>query len=64
LDAPRTALGKKQNTKMFRSGDITFDTTPNTIEKIIYMGGKGPNYRYILSDIHNASYTENELMKL
>ena len=64
LDAPRTALGKKQNTKNFRSGDITFDTTPNTIEKIIYMGGKGPNYRYMLSGIHNASYTENELMKV
>lgn len=63
LDAPRTALGKKQNTKNFRAGDITFDTSPNTIEKIIYMAGKGPNYRYILNGIHNASYIDNELMK-
>ena len=62
LDAPKPALGKNQNTKNFRTGDYTFDTKVNTIVKIIYMVGNGPNIRYMLDGIKNASYSDIELI--
>jgi len=64
LDAPKNALGQNQNTKNFRAGDITFDKKPRSIVKVLYMAGNGPNYRYMVDGIRNASYSENELMKL
>ena len=62
LDAPKTALGKNQNTKNFRTGDFTFDTKINIIVQILYMAGNGPNIRYMLDGIKNASYSDNELI--
>jgi len=48
LDAPTNALGQNQNTKCFRAGDITFDTKPRSIVKILYVAGNGPIYRYMV----------------
>lgn len=63
LEAPKNALGQNQATKNFRAGDYTFDKTARAITHIFTMGGNGPLYRYYLTGIPNASYTERQLMK-
>jgi hypothetical protein len=63
LDAPKNALGKNQNTKMFRAGDYTYDKQQREIKQIFTMGGKGPLYRYYLDGLPNVSFTEAQLMK-
>lgn len=60
LDYPKNALNQKQNTSVFRVGDIRWDTQSRKILKIVYMADK-PYYRYIVSGIKNASFTENQL---
>jgi hypothetical protein len=61
LDRPETITGEKLN-GTWREGDVRFDKQPRKIEKILlYSGGKSP-YRYIVSGIPNASYTEAQLM--
>jgi hypothetical protein len=61
-DYPLNALGNKQPTANFRTGDYRFDRkTPRKIVKVIYMSGKVP-YRYILEKKPTVSYTEQELM--
>ena len=61
LDRPETITGERLSGK-FREGDARFDKQPRKIEKILlYSGGTGP-YRYIVSGLPNASYTEAQLM--
>ena len=61
LDEPKNALNNKQNTKNFRMGDIRYAINPRKIKKNLYYEGAIP-YRYILNQIPNVSYTENELL--
>jgi hypothetical protein len=61
LETPEDALGNKQNTNNFRVGDYRFDTTPKEIVKVLIFP-KTPTFRYMLRDINNASFTENELI--
>ena len=62
LNYPENALGNKQPTNVFRVGDVRYSMVPKKIEKIIYMHDE-PYYRYILTGIPNASYSEFELIK-
>lgn len=62
LDYPENMLGKKQPTENFRIGDVKYSMVPKKIEKVIYMLDE-PYYRYMLSGIKNASYSEYELIK-
>jgi hypothetical protein len=59
LDEPENALGEKVQGK-FRTGDYRFDTTPRKILKVFYYAGKNA-YRYLVTGIPNASYSESEL---
>jgi hypothetical protein len=59
LDTPENALGQKQSGK-FREGDYKFDRQPRKIERILYYAGKNP-YRYLISGIKEASYSEGQL---
>lgn len=61
LDYPENALGHKQPTSNFREGDFRYSTVPKKITKIIYMLDE-PYYRYMLSGISDASFSENQLM--
>jgi hypothetical protein len=61
LDHPKNALGKNQPTAQRRQGDYNFDRVARRIDQIFTMGGKGPTYRYMLEDVPNVSYTENQL---
>ncbi len=61
LDHPKNALGKNQPTAQRRQGDYNFDRVARRIEQIVTMGGRGPLYRYMLEDLPNVSYTENQL---
>lgn len=62
LDYPENALGNKQPTENFRVGDVRYSMVPKKIEKVIYMNTY-PYYRYMLSGINKASYSEYELIK-
>jgi hypothetical protein len=62
LDWPENALGKKQPTSAFRSGDYTYSRIPKMITRVLVMNDK-PYYRYILKGIPNASFSELELIK-
>lgn len=61
LEVPENALGNKQKTSNFRVGDYRYDTAPKEISKILIYP-KTPTFRYMLRDINNASFTENELI--
>lgn len=61
LEVPESALGERQNTTNFRVGDYRFDTVPRKVIKILIYPGT-PTYRYMVNDINNASFTEDELM--
>lgn len=58
---PRDALGRKQPTNVFRTGDYRWELIPRKIEKILFYSGKVP-IRYLLSDLNNVSYAEHELL--
>lgn len=62
LDYPQTALGKKQPTPEFRTGDYRYSHQPVKIVKVITMNQE-PYYRYMLEGIPNASYSEYDLLK-
>jgi len=62
LDYPQTALGKKQPTPQFRTGDYRYSNEPVQIVKVITMN-QSPYYRYMLEGIPNASYSEYDLLK-
>jgi hypothetical protein len=57
---PLNALGHKQNTDKFRTGDYRYDIIPRKIVKVIYMSGK-PATRYVLDFLPNVSYSDDEL---
>jgi hypothetical protein len=58
LDTPENALGQKM-TGAFREGDIRWSEA-HKIEKVLYYSPP-INYRYMLSGITNASFTEAQL---
>ncbi len=59
LNTPENALGKKLN-GAFREGDIRWAQQPYRITKVLYVPPP-INYRYMLNDITNASFTETQL---
>lgn len=61
LHTPKTILGKDQNTKQFRNGDVTVTLERHTITDIIYMNGKAPTIRYLIDGYDNVSFTEQQL---
>jgi hypothetical protein len=62
LNAPRDALGNKQNTSIFRVGDYRFSKDVKKIRKIVMMNDE-PHYRYMLQGMNNVLWYDNELMK-
>ncbi len=62
LDTPENALGNKQPTSNFRTGDYRYSNAPRKITQILYMNDE-PYFRYILEGIKNASYSEYQLIK-
>ena len=61
LNYPEDALGNKQPTAVFRTGDFRWSAVPQKIVKVLYYSGKIP-YRYMLDGITTASFTESQLM--
>ena len=61
-DEPLDALGNKQPTKAFRTGDYRWDLTPRRIVRVLRYSGKVP-IRYLLHTLPNVSYAEWELKK-
>ena len=62
-DTPLNALGHQQPTKQFRTGDYRWNIKePRKIEKILYYP-KPVNFRYLLEDKPNVSFTEEQLRK-
>ena len=62
LSYPQNALGQKQPTSNFRTGDYRYSHDPNKIVKVIQMNTE-PFYRYMLYDMPNVSFSEYELLK-
>lgn len=62
-EVPLDALGKKQPSKNFRVGDRRFNLHPKKIAKILYYPAP-INYRYILENLPNVSFTKQELIKV
>jgi hypothetical protein len=62
-EVPLNALGHKQNTKLFRVGDIRYNLNPKKIIKVLNYPSPNP-YRYMLEGIPNVSYTDKELKKV
>lgn len=58
-DVPLNSFGKKQNTEKYREGDYRFDIQARKISKVLYYP---KNIRYLLSNLNNVSYTEDELL--
>jgi len=58
LDTPENALGVQQSGQ-FREGDVRW-SQPQKIERVLYYPPP-INYRYMLSGINNASFTEAQL---
>jgi len=61
-EKPKNALGKNQPTPNFRIGDYTFETTSRKVTEVLPFNGPIP-YRYMVSGIKNASFTQRELKK-
>jgi hypothetical protein len=62
LDYPQTALGKKQPTANFRTGDRRWSVNPVKISQVLQYPGKIP-FRYVLDGIKYTSYTDKQLKK-
>ena len=62
LDTPENALGNKQPTSKFRTGDYRYSNSPRKITQILYFNDQ-PYFRYMLEGIPNASYSEYQLIK-
>lgn len=59
-EIPYSATGKRQNTKNFRVGDVTYDVdNPKEITKVLYYSKQ---IRYMLKGLKNVSYAESELL--
>jgi hypothetical protein len=63
LDAPHDISGRKERDTRWREGDRRFSVDKKKVVRVIYVEGD-PVFRYMLSGIKNASYAENELMKV
>jgi len=59
-ETPHDALGKKQNSQNFRTGDYKWDLTPRKIKKVVSYPTQN---RYILEGFNNVSYTDTEIKK-
>ena len=62
LDYPENALGHKQPTSQFRTGDYRYSRQARKIVKVLYMNDE-PYFRYILEGLPNVSYSEYQLIK-
>ena len=62
LDTPESALGHKQSSSKFRTGDYRYSKEPKKIKQILYMNDE-PYFRYILEGLPNVSYSEYQLIK-
>eukprot|EP00981_Chlorochromonas_danica_P002509 scaffold478_cov203-Ochromonas_danica.AAC.1 len=60
LDHPENALGNKQDTSQFRTGDYRFSRVPKKIIKVIVMRDE-PIFRYILESKPNG-YKKKDAM--
>jgi hypothetical protein len=60
-EKPLDALGRKQPTQNFRMGDYRWERIPRKIIRVLRYAGKVP-IRYILENLPNVAYAENELM--
>ena len=61
LETPMNALNNRVNDTKFRQGDFRYNPVSKKIVKVVYMPDP-PYYRYVLSDMNNVSYSENELI--
>jgi len=59
LDSPQDINGNKLSGS-FREGDMRWDSKPRKITRVLMYSGNNL-YRYMVSDITNASYTDDEL---
>ena len=59
LDSPQDVNGNKLSGS-FREGDMRWDSKPRKITRVLMYSGNNL-YRYMVSDITNASYTDDEL---
>lgn len=62
-EVPLDALGNKQPTKNFRVGDRRYNLHPRKIVKIFYYPAP-IYYRYMLENMPNVTYTQQELLKV
>jgi hypothetical protein len=62
LETPMNALNNRINDTKFRQGDYRYNPNPRKIIKVVYMADP-PYFRYVLKDMNNVSYSENELIK-
>jgi hypothetical protein len=62
LTYPENALGQKQPTAKFRTGDFRWSPVPKKIKQVFYYTGAIP-FRYMLDEMPEVSFTENQLMK-
>jgi hypothetical protein len=62
LTYPENALGEKQPTANFRVGDFRWSPVPKKIKQVLYYTGAIP-FRYMLDEMPEVSFTENQLMK-
>ena len=62
LSYPENALGNKQPTSQFRTGDFRFSPIPKKIKNVLYYSGAIP-YRYMLDNMPYVSFTENQLIE-
>lgn len=61
LDQPQDALGNRVH-GTFRAGDMRWDRIPRKITHMFYYAGhKSTTYRYLVSDIKNATFSESQL---
>ena len=61
LDKPQNALSHTLSSDVFREGDYRWAKLPVKITEILFYPGD-VTYRYLLNNIKNASFTENQLM--
>jgi len=63
VEIPKDRFGNRLANSKFRQGDLRFEINePRKIVKVLAYSSKNP-YRYILFDMPNVSYAEDELLK-
>jgi hypothetical protein len=61
LEKPENDAGQKYLTSKFRAGDRRYHKETRKVVKVLAYSGQDP-WRYILNDLPNVSYAENELL--